>query len=83
MNSDEKECPFCGETIKLVAIKCKHCQSVLNDFTEVEPVKTESQIEKNTKIRDETGASLNEAVEKSMFLFKSSDIEKEKIIDYK
>ena len=27
---DEKFCPYCGETIKKVAVKCKHCQSDLN-----------------------------------------------------
>ena len=25
-----KACPFCGESIRLQAIKCKHCQSMLN-----------------------------------------------------
>lgn len=30
VNSNEKECPFCGETILLVAIKCKHCGSDLS-----------------------------------------------------
>jgi hypothetical protein len=32
MSNDEKQCPFCGETIKLVAIKCKHCLSDLSEF---------------------------------------------------
>ena len=26
---DEKACPFCGEMIKTVSIKCKHCQTFL------------------------------------------------------
>lgn len=25
----EKNCPFCGETVKMEAVKCKHCQSNL------------------------------------------------------
>jgi len=28
--SDKKACPFCGEEILAVAIKCKHCQSTLD-----------------------------------------------------
>lgn len=31
MNEDEKVCPYCGEVIKKVAIKCKHCKTLLND----------------------------------------------------
>jgi hypothetical protein len=27
--SDTKDCPFCAEKIKIKAIKCKHCGSVL------------------------------------------------------
>ncbi len=31
LNGDTKECPFCAETIKTKAIKCKHCGSMLNE----------------------------------------------------
>lgn len=29
VKTDEKSCPYCGEKILAVAIKCKHCQSEL------------------------------------------------------
>lgn len=31
MEEPTKKCPFCGETILEVAIKCKHCGSMLNE----------------------------------------------------
>jgi hypothetical protein len=32
-SSDTKACPYCGEEIKKVAIRCKHCQA---DLTKIE-----------------------------------------------
>ena len=34
--SSSKACPFCGETILSVAVKCKHCSSMLNRTTPAE-----------------------------------------------
>lgn len=30
MNTDEKLCLYCGETIKAIAVKCKHCKQDLS-----------------------------------------------------
>jgi hypothetical protein len=38
MNHDEKACPFCAETIKAAALKCKHCGEAIKDTSATRPV---------------------------------------------
>lgn len=39
MSEETKKCPFCGEEILTVAIKCRHCQSMLDGSEQNQNVK--------------------------------------------
>ncbi len=43
LKSDERLCPFCAETIKAAAVKCRYCQSELTPEPEREPEPADEQ----------------------------------------
>jgi Mce-associated membrane protein len=59
---DEKLCPFCAETIKAAAVKCRFCQSDLPP-AEVEPAAVEPAPDPTDRVEPEAGEPLTEPEE--------------------
>jgi hypothetical protein len=63
LKRDERLCPFCAETIKAAAIRCRYCQAELTpveDTPRVEPVEA-GEVEPTPEIEDTSPAEPDEA----------------------
>lgn len=63
LKRDERLCPFCAETIKAAAIRCRYCQAELTpveDTPPVEPVES-AEVEPTPEIADTSPAEPDEA----------------------
>ena len=62
LKRDERLCPFCAETIKAAAIRCRYCQAELTPI-DAEPVGIEASEPESDESGPANGAPVDEAVE--------------------
>lgn len=80
MIQDKKKCPYCGEEIKAVAKKCRHCGSWLNE-TATASLKTNSTSSDNKKYLIIGGAVVVIiAIVVAVFMMSQSTTDKESVV---